>query len=458
MENVGQGASNVNPLAFAFLVAMSLGIFTSNRRNAVAALLITAALIPLGQDIIIGGLHFYFLRILILAGLGRLLMRHETAGLKLAMVDKLFVGWVLVGFVCGLIQKPSAETFGAVYDTAGVYFIIRVLTRDPEDVLLYLRVLAFLGIAVGVSMICEAVTHHDPFYVLGGVPSNPMERGDRLRCEGPFRQPIMAGTFGATLFPLMVGLWQQGRNNKWLAFWGMIGAVVITITSASSGPLFTLLAAITGFCLWPMRWRMRLFRRGMVAMIILLALVMKAPVWFLIGKISGLTGGGGYYRSYLIDQFIRHFTQWWLIGTSYTANWAIAGIVLPNNPDMVDITNHYIAQGIKGGLLGLGLFLAMIVVCFKIVGRSVRGEGEPAVNRLLLWAFGVCLAAHCAAFISVSYFDQIQVFWFWLLAVIATVPLWAVQKSDEDLMSQEVEDARVESGRGETVAGGNCLV
>ena len=47
---------------------------------------------------------------------------------------------------------------------------------------------------------------------------------------------------------------------------------------------------------------------------------------------------------------------------------------------------------------------------------------------MLIWALGVCLASHCAAFISVSYFDQIQVFWFWLLAVIAGVPVWAHQE------------------------------
>jgi hypothetical protein len=44
------------------------------------------------------------------------------------------------------------------------------------------------------------------------------------------------------------------------------------------------------------------------------------------------------------------------------------------------------------------------------------------------------------AFISVSYFDQIQVFWFWLLAMIATVPMWATKKSVENLMPQAVED------------------
>ncbi len=35
-------------------------------------------------------------------------------------------------------------------------------------------------------------------------------------------------------------------------------------------------------------------------------------------------------------------------------------------------------------------------------------------------------------FYSSSYFDQINVFWFWLLAVIATMPMWGAPKPDRD--------------------------
>jgi hypothetical protein len=443
----------VNPFALLFLIAASLVVLGSNRRNAVGAILVTAAFIPLGQEIEIAGLHVYFLRILILVGLGRLLMRHETADFKLTTVDKFFVGWVVVGFVCELIRGASAQTFGVVYDTGGVYFIIRFLTKDAGDVLFHLRILAFVGIIIGICMTWETIHHQDLFYVFGGVPRVPMERDGRFRAQGPFLQTILAGTFGATLFPLMIGLWRNGGRGKRLAIAGAAGALAITVASASSGPLLTFLAALTGFCLWSMRNKMKLFRRGIVIVIIGLSLVMKAPVWFLIGKISGLTGGGGYYRSYLIDAAIRHFSQWWLIGTSYTANWAIAGIVLPNDPNMVDITNHYIAQGIKGGVLGLGLFLAMIVCCFKIIGRAVRFNTELTVEQKFLWALGVCLAAHCTAFISVSYFDQINVFWFWLLAVIASVPMWATQRPVESRAPQFAENLNESSVTDATTSG-----
>jgi hypothetical protein len=416
--------SNVNPPALIFLAAMCFVILRAGPKSAIRAVLVTAAFIPLGQQIIVGGLHLHFLRILILAGLVRLLTRHEAAGFKLTRVDKLVVGCAMVGFVCGLIRDFNAETFGAVYNELGVYLLIRILLKDSEDPLEDLRTLAWIGIAIGACMALETYTHKNPFYVLGGVPQDTVEREGRFRCQGPFRHPILAGTFGATLFPLMVVLWRQGRpgRDKSLAILGIVFSVIITFASASSGPLLTFLAAIIGFCMWPLRDRMRLFRRGIVVAVICLAMVMKAPVWFIIARISDLTGGGGFYRSDLIDKFVNHFSEWWLIGTSYTANWATAGIVLSANPNMIDITDHYIAQGVEGGILKLGLFLALLVACFKICGRAARDEDAPMSDRKMAWVLGICLACHCTAFISISYFDQIQVFWFWLLATIAHMP------------------------------------
>ena len=95
---------NVNLLALLFLLAMAFVILGSNRRNAVGAMLAIAAFVPLGQEITLLGLHMYFLRILVLVGFCRLLLKRETEGFRLVAVDKLFIWWVLVGFVCELLR------------------------------------------------------------------------------------------------------------------------------------------------------------------------------------------------------------------------------------------------------------------------------------------------------------------------------------------------------------------
>src|SRR5258705_7900880 len=102
-------------------------------------------------------------------------------------------------------------------------------------------------------MVFELTSRHNPFYVFGGVPDVLQERGDRVRCQGPFRIPILAGTFAATLFPLMIGLWFQATQRRSLAVIGMTGCLVATVLSNSSGPLLSFVAAVGGLGLWKMR-------------------------------------------------------------------------------------------------------------------------------------------------------------------------------------------------------------
>ena len=290
---------------------------------------------------------------------------------------------------------------------------------------------------IAAAMAWEVVTHRNLFHVFGGVPEITVQREDRFRCQGSFRHPILAGTFAASLFPLMAGLWLRGGRDRRVATVGIACSMFSTCVAASSGALMTCLTAMLGLGLWPLRDRMQLIRRGIVVAVIGFAVVMKQPVWYLIARVSDLVGGEGWHRSYVIDQFVNHFNEWWLIGSSYTAHWAPGGLVLAVDPNNMDITNHYVVQGLQGRLLRLVLFIAMITCCFKIIGRSVRSEIAPPLDRKLLWALGATLAAHCAAFVSVSYFDQIEIFWFWLLAVIATVGTRATE------VAAEAENAEV---------------
>jgi hypothetical protein len=438
--------SNINPLALVFLVVVGLIAVQGRRASAVKALLAIAAFLPLGQQVVVLGIHVQFFRILMLIGYFRVISRGETRNFVMTTVDRLFIAWAVTGFVCGFLRKPAGlfgdECLGRFMNSCGVYFLVRFLTPDPAEIVEHVRFLAFIAIIMALAMAWEFATHHNLFSVFGGVPEITLQRddSDRFRCQGSFRHPILAGTFGASLFPLMVGLWLAGGRDRKLALVAVICCLFSAVVAASSGAVMTCATALIGLALWPMRDRMHLLRRGIVAALIVAALTMKQPVWYLIARVSDLVGGGGWHRSYLIDQFVNHWNEWWIIGSSYTAHWAPAGIVLVVDPNNMDITNHYIAQGLQGGLLRLGLFIAIIVSCFKIVGRAVRGDAEPPLPRRFLWAMGVTLCAHCTAFIAVSYFDQIEVFWFWLLAVIAAVPL--------QLVEEVAADRELEAGAG----------
>ena len=81
-------------------------------------------------------------------------------------------------------------------------------------------------------------------------------------------------------------------------------------------------------------------------------------------------GGDGWHRSELIDTAIRHFHEWWLLGTQYTMHWMTFSNEI--EPGMADITNQYVFEGIKGGVVTLLLFIAIIALSFKAVGLMLK--------------------------------------------------------------------------------------
>jgi hypothetical protein len=290
-----------------------------------------------------------------------------------------------------------------------------------EDVVIGIRALAWLSLPVAAVMLVEKLTGHNLLFVFGGVPEITALREGHLRCQGAFRHPILAGTFGATQFPLFMALGYCKLGNRGLAVAAMVSSIIIVITASSSGALMALVAAVGGMAFWKWRNHLRLVRRGTVLVILALALVMNAPVWYLFARLSAMTGGTGWHRAFVIDQAVSHFNEWWLFGTTYTAHWGPGGEVTTGDPNMMDITNHYVVQGVSGGLLKLLLFVAIIIASFKTIGRELDAKTGESAACLLFWAMGVSLLAHCLSFMSTTYFDQIVVVWYWLLAAICCI-------------------------------------
>jgi hypothetical protein len=291
-------------------------------------------------------------------------------------------------------------------------------------------IMAIMMIPLSLAFLLEHATGRNVFSVLGGVPEVTWEREGSLRCQGPFSHPILAGTVGATSIPLLLSLWFRGGTYRGLGVIGVIAATTIIVTSASSGPLMAGIYGMGAMMLWPMHRYMRYLRWGLLILLVILHMVMTAPIWFLIARLSSLVGGTGWHRSELIDQAIQHFDEWWLMGTRYTAHWGLN--TLPFDPDMVDITNQYILEGVRGGLLQMILFVLIIVFCFRNVGRAIhRSEDRPFAVKMILWSMGVALFTHVVSFISVSYFDQLIMLWYLLLASISSVTAQLLAEREE---------------------------
>jgi len=296
---------------------------------------------------------------------------------------------------------------------------------------------AVLLVPIAAEMAMEKVTGKDLFAALGGVPVNAIVRAGKIRAEGPFRHPILAGTVGATCLPLMIGIWRQYRGY---AILGIGACLVMTLASASSGPIMSLLIGVFALVFWRFQGWTKAARWAAVLTYLVLNLAMTRPAYYLISRIDLAKGSTGWHRARLIDSTIGHFSEWWLFGTSYTLHWMPDQGNGAGDGRNTDITNYYITFAVLGGVLSLLLFLAILWFCFRWIGAILRTQPDlPESDRFLIWSFGAGLFAHAATSLSVAYFDQSMVF-FWLnVAVISSLYSILTKAAPASLPEAEAE-------------------
>jgi hypothetical protein len=402
------------------------------RKFAAAPFLMVTFLGSYGQQLYLAGVHFYVLRILILAGLLRVAI---YAGNELRSrfgggwnsVDTVFTLWSVLRALAVIVQSRGSSgsviyEVGFLWDALGGYLFLRYLIQDKSDCIRVLKIFAAIAMVLGVSMINEKVRMQNVFGYLGTLPVVPGIREGSVRAQGASAHAILAGVLGATLMPMFLWLWQSGKA-KLAGILGFLGASAMVATSASSTPLLAYLAGLVGLACWPLRKRMRTLRWGVGLILVALHIVMKAPVWFLIARVDLVAGSSGYQRAMLIDQCVRHFKDWWLIGTS-TANWGW---------DMWDLSNQFVAEADTGGLLTVICFLLVITRTFGRIGNArklVEGDKE---QEWFMWFLGVTLFTHIVGFFGISYFDHTKIWWaaFLAMASAATAPILATQVADQ---------------------------
>jgi len=228
-----------------------------------------------------------------------------------------------VGGTAFLIRERATAAvvyqLGLWLDAFGLYFIFRYLLRDTSDLYRLIKMFVFVVAVLGVCMSYEYLTGVNVFSHLVGYQIVPWVRDGRIRAQGSFGVSITAGIFGATLIPLFFLLWKQGKSRLWASI-GLASGTVVAITSMASTPITGYLAGILALCLWPIRKRMRWVRWGVLFGVLGLALAMKAPVWFVLARIN-IANGNAYDRAILVDATVRHFFDWWLVGTNDNAIW-----------------------------------------------------------------------------------------------------------------------------------------
>jgi len=393
----GGGATEtmLNPLVAVGMAIVIALILISRRNKGITPFLLACFSIPVGQVIVLGGLHFTVLRVLIMAGL----VRRATLGGSSSVgrfpggfsrLDLWVVLWTISALVVLSLQWMNSQALthnlGDFLDAFGGYLVIRFFIPDGEAVRRAIWTLAIVCFIQGAFMLNELVTHVNVFSYLGGAAFTM--RDGKVRSQGVMGC-IYAGALAGALVPVFLSLWNEKKYRP-VVYAGVAGALAMVGTSNSSTSLLALAGSVLGLGLWPLRRQMQLVRRGFALTLVALHLVMHGPVWSLIARVDLTGSSSGYHRYYLVDNCIRHFSDWWLLGYKDYNLWGW---------DMWDLCNQFVEVALTGGLLTLILYIAIFKRGFSVLGTARKQvEGECA-REWFLW----CLASALFS-VVVSYF------------------------------------------------------
>lgn len=422
-----------HPLVLSIVAFIAVLTFTLKRKYVIVPLVLGMLLVPYGQNLYVGGFHLLMIRLLILFGCIRVGISRLSSSEKLFpggfnTLDKIFLVWAFSRALATILlygQVGAAiNQVNFLWESVGGYFLFRSLIANEEDILRVVKALVVVALIAVTGMIYEQLKGQNLFAFLGVIHPIPEMREGRVRSQAVFGHALLAGAYGATTFCLF--LWQWKRSKTWfLPLIGILASLAMTFAAATSTPLMALMGGIFALCLWPLRDHMRVLRWSSVIALLGLHLVMKAPVWYLLGRIDLSGGSTGEHRARLIDNFIRHFGDWWLIGTHDNATWGW---------DMWDQCNQYIFEGENGGLIAFVCFVTMICICYRWIGNARKAVEGDKEKEWLFWILGAAFFSQTMAFIGVDYFDQMKHLWYLFLVIVtvttqfsrATVPLTAL--------------------------------
>jgi hypothetical protein len=403
------------PVALAMLIVIGL-IFTRPRNKVIVPFLLGCFTIPMQQVVVLGGQHFTVVRILIIAALIR---RAFSPANKFPGgfngVDRMAILWAITVETMVSLQWMQTQVFihnlGDLLDMLGGYLVIRFFIPDSQAVRRTIKTLAVVCIIQGVCMLNEQISHVNVFGYVGGLGPWLTMRDGKIRSEGAVGC-INAGAFAGALIPLFLWLSTE-RKSRGLGLAGLVGATAMVFTSNSSTSLLALGATVLGIFFWPLRKQMRLVRWGLALTIVALHLVMKAPVWALIGRIDLTGSSSGYHRQMLVDNCIRHFSQWWLIGYKDYPQWGFV---------MFDCCNQFVVQAVCGGLLALVAYIAIYSRSFGVIGKARKRVQGNRRQEWYLWCLGTAIFSVVVAHFGINYpaVMEIGLFTLWTVISVAT--------------------------------------
>lgn len=423
----------LHPLVAVGMLIAVLLILILPREKAITPFLLAVFTIPLGQVLVLGGVHLTMHQILIMTVLGRMAMfRRSSSEGRFAggfnALDSAVLLWATLELLMLCLEwmdtRALIKGLGDLVINMGAYVAVRFLVPDRDAVLRAIKTFALIAVIQGACMVSEQLTHDNVFNSFGA--NQPTIREGKVRSEGAL-DTLHGGTIAGVSIPLFLWLWTE-RKSRIVAYAGLAGATAMVFASHASTSWMAYGASVGGLCFWPLRRRMRLVRWALVAILVGLHLTMNGPVWSLIEKIDLTGGSSSYHRYMLVDNCIRHFTDWWLIGYTHYGDWGF---------DMWDLCNQFVVAALTGGLVTLIVFIAIYKRGFAAIGTARRDVEGDRQKEWFCWCLGSVLFANVVASFGINYVGHLIIFFFLLLVCISVASSEAGQATPERMDPSE---------------------
>jgi hypothetical protein len=339
--------------------------------------------------------------------------------------------WVAVSLTVAVVvtclthplMQALENRSGFLMNTWFAYLAARLCFTDRSSFITVAKWLAVLLIPLALLGVVEAMTGWQPYaelerycpWVSGRGAAN--ERFGFFRAEGPFGQPICFGMFFAMLLPIVYYLRHEKPDWQIGVYIASGLALLGALSSVSSGPWVMAIAVVLCLVMEKHKHLVKPLLVFAVVSCIFIAIASNRPFYYVIVSYANPLGGAGWHRAKIIDCAVMFFNEWWLVGYGDSdPGW---GQYL--GMGHTDLTNEFIAAGVRYGILGVITFCCVLTCALRRLVLLHNSATDFAL-RSLFWALGSTIVALIITFMSVSMFGQIVPLFYCLLGIIGSSP------------------------------------
>jgi len=347
-------------------------------------------------------------------------------------LDKWVTVSVLTYLVVSCLTIPLSEALegqaGLLNDTWIAYIATRLCIKEQKEFSLAAKGIGVLLVPLALLGLAEAFTSWQPYLPLTRhCPWRPEirvtePRSGLNRAVGPFGHPILFGCCFAMFFPLIYWLRREAGAYRFLVYI-LCSIIILGALSSMSGGSWGMLGAVLVFLAFESK---PLWVKPVLKLLLIqcvgIALVANRPVYYIIFSYLNPVGGAWWHRAKLIDCAIASFGEWYLLG--YKGEDPGWGQYLGMRH--TDVTNQFILNGVRYGIVGILVLCVVLVVSYKALVRAYRRSNSVKVKSAC-WALGCSLSGVIISWTTTAYFSQMLTLFYVCMAMIGSVSAWCPQ-------------------------------